>query len=98
MQLDKRCDLIAIPFKKGGVYDFWCFVKDSGQDLEYGAFRIPAYKLTDLDSLAKILKMEKARLTADSMCKATATMRLSRATKVYAGALRTNNKTQVYGF
>lgn len=60
--IENRKNLIARAFQTDGLYSFWKFVLDKGQDLEYGDFRIPACRLVDTKVLENILKEEKKRL------------------------------------
>lgn len=83
MYLTTRCNLIAIPFTRGGVYDFWSFIKDDGRTLDYGMVRVPACRLTDTEMLGRILKDEKKRLTSDNFRRATCAMKESGSIKVY---------------
>lgn len=85
--IENRKDLIAKAFCRDGVLSFWKFVLDTGQDLEYGDFRIPACRLVNIDILKQILKEEKKRLCACESKKAQA-YRISRAEKVYQCATR----------
>ena len=85
--IENRKNLIARSFQKDGLYSFWKFVLDKGQDLEYGDFRIPACRLVDTKALEQILKEEKKRLlTSDN--KRTPAHRVSRSIKTLEAAKR----------
>ena len=85
--IENRKNIIAKAFQTDGLYSFWKFVLDKGQDLEYGDFRIPAWRLVDTKVLERILKEEKKRLCAIDN-KRTPAHRVSRSEKVYACAKR----------
>lgn len=99
MFMNKRCNLIAIPFTKGGVWNFWSFIKDEGQDLEYGWMRVPAWRLTDTTKLGEILKEEKKRLTCDNFKRATCAVKEVGSIKQYRQSMRIAMKHRtVLGF
>ena len=92
--IKNRKNLIARAFKKGGLYDFWKLEVDKGQDLEYGDFRIPAYRLTDSESMKFILKEEKKRLCACDSGR-TPVCRLSRSEKTWSCAKKGKTKVTI---
>lgn len=85
--IENRKNLIARAFQKDGLYSFWKFVLDKGQDLEYGDFRIPACRLVDTKVLERILKEEKKRLLSSDN-KRTPAHRVSRSIKTLEAAKR----------
>ena len=85
--IENRKNIIAKAFCEKGLYKFWEFVLDNGQDLEYGDIRIPAWSLVDTKVLERILKEEKKRLCAIDRKRIPA-HRVSRSEKVYASAKR----------
>lgn len=92
--IENRKNLIAKAFREKGFYNFWEFVLDKGQELEYGDFRIPAYRLVNLDELKHILKEEKKRLSVYNR-KSKASCRESGSSKCYSIAKKQRNNKSV---
>lgn len=88
MFIEKRCDLIARAYSKGGVWDFWSFEKYTGQELKYGDFIIRAEQLAETENIKRILKDEKKRLTCDNFRRATCAMKESGSIKQFRQGLR----------
>lgn len=84
--------VICVPHTKGGYLDFWGFVRDTGQDLPYNAFRTIVHTTQDncMSDLKRLLVERKRDLINEyyKSMKATAARRWYGAIKALHDAIR----------